>query len=94
MVRRFTPEPVKTKMEFERLSIIRKWIGALSFFTFLFSIVNALNKKDPLPIWMQIVHNILNVTALVCLVYSKYRSMNSIYIGAIALQIRVIFGLF
>ena len=72
MIDKFTPDEVKQKLLEEKLKILRIWLSFCTFFCFLFSFKNLANKEDPLPIWMQVVHNVLNLYCLISIIYSKY----------------------
>jgi hypothetical protein len=77
-IEKSTPALLKERIFEEKMKICRIWLWPVCFILFLFSVVNFLNKKDPLPMWMQIVHNVLNLTTLMSLIYSKFKGVNSI----------------
>ena len=51
-IQKATPEFVRSKLEKQKLEIIRKWLMFITFMCVLFTFVNLANKKDPLPMWM------------------------------------------
>ena len=85
MIDKFTPEEVKHKLLEEKLKILRIWLSFSTFFSIVFSFKNWTNKEDPLPIWMQVVHNVLNLYCFICIIYSKYDNISAISYGMIAI---------
>ena len=85
MIDKFTPDEVKQKLLEDKLIILRIWLSFSIFFCFIFSFKNAANKEDPLPIWMQVIHNVLNLYCLICIIYSKYVNISAISYGMIAI---------
>ena len=83
LVDKFTPEKMKTLITTKKLEALRPWLIALTTSSTLFGIVNALGKEDPMPLWQQIINNLLTIICWVCIIYSKYKDIQGIKIGLI-----------
>jgi hypothetical protein len=93
-VEKFTPESEKTKIENEKLSSIRLWLIFLTVMWLAKLIIDINNKIYPLPVWLLIVSVILTSIMLICILLSKFKYGNAIYIGMITLQIRNLVEIF
>jgi hypothetical protein len=71
--------------------ILRKWCSLATFLFFVFSFINFRNENDPLPAWIQILHNALNLASLLCIIVS-YKYINAMYLCIVVLQLRTFFG--
>ena len=78
----------------KKLEIIRIWLNFLAVALTLFGVVNALGKEDPMPFWLQLVHNSLTLCIWICSFYSKYKDIRAMYVGMAILHFRIIFALF
>ena len=90
-IQKFTPDTQKSHIEREKLIILRKWTSLGTFLFFVFSFMNFRNENDPLPAWIQIVHNALNLACLLCIIVS-YKYINAMYLSVVVLQLRTFFG--
>lgn len=87
MVDNHTPEDTKTKINTQKLKLIRQWLLFVTIGSTLFGLMNLL-KKEKLPLWQRSVLDLLCLGQWICLVYSKCKDISSIYLGMVLYHIR------
>jgi hypothetical protein len=85
MLEKFTPESEKTKIEIEKLTSIQRWYIFLTVMWFAYLITGIFDNNIPLPLWKLLSSAILSSIMMFCILYSKFRNINAIYIGMITL---------
>jgi hypothetical protein len=94
LVDKFTPSKMKTFIMSKKYEAVRPWLIALTISSSLHNIVIALGMDDPVPLWKQIIFNVLTIISWVCIIYSKCKQIEAVKVGMIVMQMRFTLGLF